>query len=705
LGRPAANLCFALVAGLTLLPSSAQAWWNDEWTLREKITIDASPSGANITDPIGAAPTPVLVRLHAGNFRFAQAKDDGADLRFIAGDDKTPLKFHIDKIDPLLGEALVWVAAPDLKPGAKTDIWLYYGNKKAVAVADPKGTYDPDTTLVYHFNERGAPAQDSSVWANGAQSAGLSAADAIIGEGLRLDGEHTVILPASPSLAFPENAQLTWSAWFKPDALQRNAAIYSRRDGANALVIGLDDGAPFVEITSAGNVQRSAAAGPVAPGGWHHLAVAATPGLVTLYLDGGVYASLSATLPALNSTALIGGDTAPAPTAAPATPQPQADASATPAALGDQTPPATASTPSQVAPPTAPTAAAPASTPRPPQPAPAGTPAVAGEQTANAAAPTPEATPSQAATPAPAAAMTNFVGELDELEISKVTRSAGFIRLAAIGQGPDPSKLMLFGVAEETASWLSGYFAVILKSVTLDGWVVIGILMVMAVISIAVMIDKAMLVGRQAKANAVFQENFRHVGADLAVLGGGDVDAISTLNGRIAADNRKRLAASSLYRVYRIGAEEVHRRFADPRRAKILSAQSIASIRAALDGGLVRENQRLNRLMVLLTIAISGGPFLGLLGTVVGVMITFAAIAESGDVNVNAIAPGIAAALVATVAGLVVAIPSLFGYNYLISRIKNLSTDMQVFVDEFTAKIAEVYDAGAAESPQSLAAE
>jgi len=61
--------------------------------------------------------------------------------------------------------------------------------------------------------------------------------------------------------------------------------------------------------------------------------------------------------------------------------------------------------------------------------------------------------------------------------------------------------------------------------------------------------------------------------------------------------------------------------------------------------------------MVMLTIAISGGPFLGLLGTVIGVMITFAAIAAAGDVNVNAIAPGIAAALAATVAGLAVAIP------------------------------------------------
>jgi biopolymer transport protein ExbB len=101
----------------------------------------------------------------------------------------------------------------------------------------------------------------------------------------------------------------------------------------------------------------------------------------------------------------------------------------------------------------------------------------------------------------------------------------------------------------------------------------------------------------------------------------------------------------------------------------------------------------MNSLIVLLTIAISGGPFLGLLGTVVGVMITFAAIAASGDVNVNAIAPGIAAALVATVAGLAVAIPALFGYNYLISGIKNVTSDMQVFADEFVAKMAEFYRA------------
>ncbi|MGC4665521.1 MotA/TolQ/ExbB proton channel family protein, partial [Escherichia coli] len=87
------------------------------------------------------------------------------------------------------------------------------------------------------------------------------------------------------------------------------------------------------------------------------------------------------------------------------------------------------------------------------------------------------------------------------------------------------------------------------------------------------------------------------------------------------------------------------------------------AIRASLDASVTRLTQRLNSQMVWLTIAISGGPFLGLLGTVVGVMITFAAIAASGDVNINAIAPGTAAALVATVCGLGVAIPCLFGYN------------------------------------------
>ncbi len=129
---------------------------------------------------------------------------------------------------------------------------------------------------------------------------------------------------------------------------------------------------------------------------------------------------------------------------------------------------------------------------------------------------------------------------------------------------------------------------------------------------------------------------------------------------------------STLYRLYHHGVQEMTGRIglksAGARAVTTLTPQAIAAIRAAMDATLVRMTQKLQSQMVMLTIAISGGPFLGLLGTVVGVMITFAAIAASGDVNVNSIAPGIAAALAATVAGLAVAIPALFGYNWLNTR-------------------------------------
>jgi biopolymer transport protein ExbB len=667
-GRGLAHaLAFLFVLTLAFVSAAgpAAAWWNDDWSLRKKIVIDASSAGAGITDAIGPGAA-VLVRLHAGNFRFGSAKDDGGDLRFVADDDKTPLKYYIEKYSSLLGEALVWVSMPDLKPGARSEIWLYYGNRKAVATGDAKGLYDADTALVYHFAERGTPAQDSSVWGNHAQSAGKPAEGALIGEGLRLDGVSTVSIPGTPSLALTDNAALTWSVWFNVAAPLPRAVIYSRHEGANGLVIGIDDSVPFVEVTNAGATRRSDAGAPVTPGGWHHLAVVAENGQVTLYLDGASYAVLAAALPAMTGTALLGGDVAPAAL----TPSPPA-APAAPSASGDAQPPAAA--------PSAPGAA-------PPQDA--------------AAAPAPAAA-------APTATAVGFFGDIDELQIAKVARPPGFIRFTATVQGTDPGKLIAYLNDEETSNWFSGYFAVILKSVTLDGWVVIGLLGIMAVVSWTVMIDKAAYLGRQSKANDRFMESFREQGDDLVALDRDYADA-EEAGAKISRAARRVMSNSSLYRIYRIGAQELARRFAGRDGDQALSPHAVAAIRAGLDSGYLRETQKLNRQMVVLTLAISGGPFLGLLGTVVGVMITFAAIAASGDVNVNAIAPGIAAALVATVAGLGVAIPALFGYNYLITRIRDLTQDMQVFIDEFVARMAEAYQpngAGGRVAPHKAAAE
>jgi biopolymer transport protein ExbB len=584
------RLIGAAFAALALAVSGHAAdWWNPEWSVRRKITLDV-PAGADA--PGGAT---VLLRLHDGNFAFAAAKEDGSDLRLVAEDDKTALAFHIEKYDgSLLNEAFVWVRVPALKASAKTTLWLYYGNQKAPPAGDAKATFDADTVLVWHAN--------SDVTGNGNNPAtALAPIDgALIGQGLRLDGKTAVTIPAAPSLAWSAAAPITLSVWVKPAATAPNATLFSRRDGQNVFRVGLDNGAPFIEV----NNQRAAARAPLAPVAWHHLAAVADGAKVTLYADGEVVATLASTLPALNTPAALGADTGPGGA--------------------------------------------------------------------------------------------GFAGEVDELEIARVARPAGLVALAVANQGAGEAagKFVTVGDEEHSHGVLDflkgGYIGVIIGSLTVDGWVVIGLLAVMGVISWLVMIGKALYLKKISKGNALFMEQWRHVVADLSVLDGDETSAKS-LGGRLDAVALKAMRDSSLFRVYHIGVAEIRHRLVADKSERTLSARSIQAIRASLDGGVVRESQRLNSQIVLLTIAISGGPFLGLLGTVVGVMITFAAVAAAGDVNVNAIAPGIAAALAATVAGLAVAIPSLFGYNWLLTQIKEATADMHVFIDEFVTRMAEFY--------------
>src|SRR5262249_6269800 len=160
----------------------------------------------------------VLIRLHLGNFKFEAAKDDCSDLRFVAGDDKTPLKHHIEKYDSLLAEGFAWVNVPDLMPGAQTEIWLYYGIMKPNPVDHPRRTHDGDTVMVCRSAERGVPPLHATSWGNHAQGAGTSTDGSLIGPGLRREGRTAVALPASPSLAWGDGAAMTWSAWIKASA-------------------------------------------------------------------------------------------------------------------------------------------------------------------------------------------------------------------------------------------------------------------------------------------------------------------------------------------------------------------------------------------------------------------------------------------------------------------------------------------------------
>src|ERR1700716_3556902 len=91
------RLLTGLLVGFLLQPAAARAWWNEDWKGRKQFTVDATGLEVGSSESMG--PAAVLVRLHAGNFKLEMLKEDGSDLRIIAADDKTPLKYHLEKFD------------------------------------------------------------------------------------------------------------------------------------------------------------------------------------------------------------------------------------------------------------------------------------------------------------------------------------------------------------------------------------------------------------------------------------------------------------------------------------------------------------------------------------------------------------------------------------------------------------------------------
>jgi biopolymer transport protein ExbB len=572
------------LACLCLLSATlAHAAWDAQWTKRAKISLNTATDGLALQAGVDAVP--VLIRLHTGNFQFLDAKPDGTDLRFIAADDKTPLKYHVEKFDGLNELALIWVQLPKLLPGSKGDfIWVYYGNPKAVAGDDSRATFDPAQALVYHFREGEAAPQDATANANHAlRSSVRIGGSGLIGGGAVFEGKSELVLPATPSLAASTDG-FTLSMWLKPsEAVPLNAMLVSRKDANAQISLALADGKLIAQI----GATVTPPSGTIAPAVWQHVALVVKDG-ITLYVGGQEVARI------------------PGPTLA-----------------------------------------------------------LSGETTIGA----------------------GFSGEIDELQVAATARSADWIRVAALSQGQE-QRLVSYGPAEGggAGSDEASHMRILFGALTVDGWVVVGICILMSIISIWVMIDKAMFVQRASKENDRFKTSFEKLIA--AIQPSGD-DARAR---QAEKEAEARFRNSQLFRLYAAGVHELRGRFASyakAGKAPILSSASLEAIRATVDARLVRETQRLNSRMVLLTISIAGGPFLGLLGTVVGVMITFAAIAAAGDVNVNAIAPGIAAALIATVAGLGVAIPALFGYNYLTGRVQAIVSDMHVFVDELVTRFAE----------------
>ncbi len=568
----------------------ANAWWDGNWKLRKKIQFDTSSTGADIKENL--TDVTVLIGLHTGNFNFASAKPDGSDLRFISADDKTPLKYHIEKFDSSEEIAFVWVKVPMISGGGNQDfIWLYYGNPKVPDGQDVGGTYDQNQVAVYHFRELEGPPKDATTNANHAVSfTGKINPAALIGNGIQFSKpEERMTIAKSPSLNFSKG--FTFSAWIRVSRPAKDGRILFWDDGTQSFLIGLDEAKVYCSLNPGkGQAVVTPKTATLTPNRWRHLTVTVDPGKrITLYLDGkeATSSELKGSIPEPYAEIIIG---------------------------------------------------------------------------------------------APAKGGNGFSGDLDEIQLSNTARPAEWIRAAFHSQGPEGSLVSVS--LEEEAGGGSGesetlrLIQVIIRNISMGGWVLIGALTIIGSACFVVFVEKIISLRKVRNGNEKFSMKLRHHDQPLSHL-----------------EKDQDLQDSSFYRIYRAGYEELKiwlekdgKSLKDGGR---LSDRALNGFKSALDKAFIQESRRLSGGMFILNVGVAGGPFMGLLGTVWGVMTTFAGLAEAAEVNLQVIAPGVGSALACTLVGLLVAIPSLFASIYLTGQIKHINADMNVFVEEIILKIED----------------
>src|SRR6201996_4212731 len=217
------------------------------------------------------------------------------------------------------------------------------------------------------------------------------------------------------------------------------------------------------------------------------------------------------------------------------------------------------------------------------------------------------------------------------------------------------------------------------------GKAVILFLMLGSIFSWSVMGSKIYMIRRARRETRRFLKRFRTARKPLAIY-----------------QNREAYPDSPSYAVYLAGCRELtfhllgtteiddpfSTRLAEPDR---VTPVDMNAVRSALEREVGEQALQMESNMTVLATAVSGAPFLGLLGTVWGVMDTFSAIAASNNASLTTMAPGVSGALITTVTGLLVAIPAMFGYNFLVVTIRGMTVELDNFAGELAASFDHRY--------------
>jgi biopolymer transport protein TolQ len=233
---------------------------------------------------------------------------------------------------------------------------------------------------------------------------------------------------------------------------------------------------------------------------------------------------------------------------------------------------------------------------------------------------------------------------------------------------------------------INGYFSVVVGAAsnqaeliyvwtqaTPEAKAIIACLVVFSTLAWSVMVSKVIQMRRARRLNHYFNEEFRAQKKVLDIF-----------------DRKLQVEGCPLYAVYQTGCGQLDARLRGPggeRRKQSISLKNMEHVKRAIENVVAQESLKLESGLILLAIAVSGAPFIGLLGTVWGVMSTFAGVAQQGSATMAAMAPGVAAALITTVGGLLVAIPSMFGYNWLVHNLRVFTVGLDNFAQEFVSKM------------------
>ena len=228
----------------------------------------------------------------------------------------------------------------------------------------------------------------------------------------------------------------------------------------------------------------------------------------------------------------------------------------------------------------------------------------------------------------------------------------------------------------------SGGLIFALQNSTIPGKAVLITLFIGSIFSWSVMVTKMRVVFFAKKQARNFLELFRTDRQPLRLY-----------------ENRARYDGTPIFSVYRAGCKELTLHLLgspevdETFRARLevatpINPAQMKAVTSAMERAVGENALKLESQMILLATAVSGAPFLGLLGTVWGVMDTFSDVASAGSANLAAMAPGVSAALITTVTGLLVAIPAMFGYNFLVTSIRGMIVEM----DNFAAELASEFE-------------